>query len=144
EIGQLVEFSLINSVGRLVNESAITDANGVAIVQLNPGDVSGAGSVEASASIGNYVVTGSVNFASAGDAPEVPPPYTVVVDVCDAGPCGTSLGSTPITGAAQGYAEATVLDDNSNPQVGELVTFSLINNVGVLEQTTALTDGAGI
>src|SRR5690606_17082028 len=38
-VGPLVELSLVNNVGVLVNPTAITNNDGVAIVQLNPGAV---------------------------------------------------------------------------------------------------------
>src|SRR5690606_3366847 len=82
-VGQLVSFSLVNSVGVLVNSTSITDADGIAIVQVNPGSVSGAGSVVAGATVGNSQVSGSVNFASAGDAQPIPFPFTISTMVCD-------------------------------------------------------------
>ena len=49
QAGVVVDFSLSNTVGVLISTSAITDALGIAVVQIGPSDVLGAGTVTASA-----------------------------------------------------------------------------------------------
>gem|GEM_PF-2184208 len=154
QAGVLVEFSLVNDVGVLLSSTAITDANGIASVQLAAGDVSGAGIVVVNANPdGNSSITDETAFVSVGDAAADIAPFSIDVQICNAavvsptdvaGLC-VEIGSTdnPITGASQGYAWATVTNDQGVAQSNQLVTFSLLNGNGILESTIALTDTNG-
>ena len=153
QAGVVVDFSLSNTVGVLISTSAITDALGIAVVQIGPSDVLGAGTITASADPdGGSPITVDLPFASDGDAVAVPDPYTVTIEVCNAAivvgaavdvctPIGTA--ASPVTTAAQGYAWALVQSDALVPQANILVTYSLANAFGVLETLTALTDVNG-
>ena len=73
QAGVVVDFTLSNAVGALLTTSAITNGSGLAIVQVGPGAVQGAGSVSASANPdGSSPINVDLAFASDGDGEATP------------------------------------------------------------------------
>jgi hypothetical protein len=153
----LVEFSLSNNVGVLTSLSAITDANGLAIVPIAPGAVSGAGLVTVNANPdGSSAISKSIAFASKGDGVANPLNYQISLNICEeviATPPAlpSSVTCTPIgtvvnpidTAAANSDVWATVTDNLGNPVANILVLFELANEAGALSNTFALTNSNG-
>ncbi len=150
--GAIVQFSLVNNVGSLITETALTNGSGLAIVQLSPGDVKGAGSVSASATVNGVAVSNAINFASAGDDEEEnQTEYTILAQVCTLAATTvvpdvcieTAKQASPIPLNGSRFAWATITDSDNDPVADVIVTFSLLNSIGSLTQTTALTNAAG-
>ena len=138
-----VTFSL-EGQGILTVESQLTDADGIATVELTTGDMEGTGRVTASfASDDSTVITSpSIDFSVAGD---LTPPhpienYSISLDVVD----GSSEGGYRVIGhASPGTVLATLLRDKQ-PVTNEIVSFS-INGQGIINPSvgTALTNNDG-
>ena len=138
-----------SAVGQISPSSAtdLTDANGVAEVQLGAGQVAIAGSVSASSSVSGVTATFSANIQSDGLATTVdtedgtidpPPTITLTVLDVDGNVTDQVAGNTPVT--------VSVLLETSTgaPIVGEVVSFS--SPVGQLTPVTGndLTDANGL
>ncbi len=158
----LVTFSLDGSVGSLgTTTTALTDTNGVATITLGPGTSTGAGTVVATAEpVGGSTVTASANFETLGNGAEAPADYVFSIQessgvevLCDdtfaasAGACsviGDSGNALDFDATSEGYVWATLLDSNSDPVPGAVVTFTLESEVGAILLGSTVTDGAGL
>ncbi|WP_083804851.1 beta strand repeat-containing protein [Shewanella benthica] len=137
-VGKVATFT--STLGNLApsSGSALTNASGVAIVQLNAGDVAGAGSVKVS--IGSS--TASISFETLGDEVIIRPidAYTITLIIEDT--AGNEHRNITLT--APGTVKSILLK-NGIPVSNEVVNFSLIGE-GAINPTSgnALTDANGI
>ncbi len=137
--GAVVTFA--TTLGELdpVLGTALTDNLGVATMTLTAGQVAGAGTASATASVGGSNVTDTVAFTTAGDAPDA---INLELRLLDNTPANFGVSTASITNAVPGYLVATVTN-SSGVVVGEVVSFS--TGLGLLNPTsgTTLTDGNG-
>ena len=134
--GELVTFDFqVAGVARFNNDTgtAVTDAQGIAEIGLVVGDNSGSGTLIASVANGTSTL---VSFTSAGGAGEAGIAYNVVVDITG----GILSQSNPLT------VTASVVDAFGSPVVGELVSFSLSDELVAnfsVANASAITDSLG-
>ena len=69
EASALVNFSVSNAFGVLSQTTALTDANGDAVVQLDPGAETGAGTITVASVLGGTNYSDDINFASSATTP---------------------------------------------------------------------------
>src|SRR5262249_8612533 len=119
--GLVVAFK--TTAGTLSANTATTDINGIAIVQLTAPTSLGTATV--TAAIGGFSANATVKFVAAA-------------------PAGVLLRAFPATINIGGKAEitATVLDVNKNPAPNQTLTFSSPTR-GTLSATTGVTDANG-
>ncbi|WP_342113843.1 beta strand repeat-containing protein [Pseudoduganella sp. OTU4001] len=119
--------------------SALTDANGMASVQLAAGTQAGA-----------YTVTAT--YAASAPATKASANYTVSFAGSSESASTMALAMTDSSGAAfnaltpsKGASVSATLKNNQNlPIAGALVTFSSTDGTAVLNTPTALTDASGV
>ncbi|MGP5155447.1 beta strand repeat-containing protein [Pseudoalteromonas prydzensis] len=158
---QLIQFSL-SGFGKInpSNGTAMTDAAGIAKVDLLTGTEQGAGTISATYKLDETAIFDSNQFTytSKGDAP---PPGTSNEFTIDL----SLLSSTTLTQISEisandsGLVKTTVLDVEGNPAVAKVVTFSStlgnllpssgtaltdLNGVATLNLTSGTIEGAGI
>jgi len=133
-----VTFSLVDDIGELRVTSALSDAEGNASVVLYAGSVTGAGTITAAVEAVTYSVNYSATVITDGGevGGEVNPLDIALLNAQGITTLNVS-SSSPVT------VEASLVIDGQ-PQVGEKVTFRLIDQVGELRITTALTNTNGI
>ncbi len=131
-VGEVVTFS--TSLGALdpASGSALTDINGVATIEIHPGDVEGAGSVTAEV-LG--VISSPIGFTSAGDAALEGKAVQLDIVIAD--------GGSSVSNATPATLSATVIEDGV-AVVGEVVSFT--TTLGNLDPAigTAITNANGI
>ncbi len=133
---QVVNFTF--SKGGLADlsvASALTDANGRAVVVLSPASAgeSGADTLVATVAYGGATISSSGSFSVIGAA-------------SGAAALSVSLSTPNITGTKNASVTATLKDAQGNPVAGQVVNFSFGSGVGTLAQlssNTALTDANG-
>ncbi|MCF4009044.1 hypothetical protein [Rheinheimera sp. UJ63] len=142
---RLVTFS-VEGAGEInpTTGRAMTDANGIARVDLLAGFVASAGEAQAryTNSEGAEIVSDTFTFTSAGDTP-VPgtsPDFAISLTL-------TNSAGAPITEISQatpGVVQATVVDKDGQPVVNKVVSFS--STLGRIQPAfgTALTDSNGV
>ncbi|PKH59162.1 invasin [Shewanella sp. Choline-02u-19] len=137
-VGKVAKFS--STLGNLEpsSGSALTDSSGVAKVQLNAGDVAGAGSVLVAVESS----TASIGFDTLGDEVIVRPIDTYTITLSIENSAGNEHRNITLT--APGIVNAALLN-NGIPVSNEVVNFSLIGE-GAINPTSgnALTDANGI
>lgn len=145
--GEIVTFT--SEVGQLSPSSGsrLTDANGVAEIQLGAGQVARAGSITANSTVVEALVSSSATIESDGLATTVdtgdgtinPPPIITlsVLDV-DGNVTNQVMGNSPVT------LQVLLTTSTGDPIVGEVVSFS--SPVGQLTPVTGtdLTDANGL
>lgn len=140
--GEIINFT--SNVGQLTpaSGSILTNAEGIAEIELSAGDEETAGSVSASGSVSGVSVSDSANIQSDGlqttENPELPPTLELTVLDTDGNVTNQVLGNTPVN------VRVLLTTSDGEPIVGELVTFS--TEVGQLTPSsgTDLTDADGI
>lgn len=135
--GQVIAFSSAGSLGAFNVNTALTDANGQAVVRLTPASasVNGADLVVARATVGTTAISGTIGFqVSPSSGP-----------VTGTGPSiAVSLSTTAVTSAAPATLTAVVRDAAGAPIVGQVVRFSTAGtNIGAFSVLSALTDAFG-
>ncbi|MDP5459830.1 Ig domain-containing protein [Alishewanella sp. SMS8] len=142
---RLVTFS-VDGAGEINPETgrAMTDANGIARVDLLAGFVASAGEAQAryTNSEGAEIVSDTFTFTSAGDTP-LPgdsPDFTVELRLVSS---VSGTDTSEISAANGGQVIATVRDKDANPVVNKVVSFS--SSLGSLRPSTgtALTNALG-
>ncbi len=141
-VDQLVTFSF-NLVDLALFDpgsgTAITDANGVAFIDLLVGTVEGGGLVTARLETGE---TATIGFNSSGDAD--PGNNSITLTIVDK---QSGLASNALSSSTPLIVNALVLDANSNPVVDELITFAFSQEgLAFFEPSsgTALTNATGV
>ncbi|MFB2758959.1 invasin [Shewanella xiamenensis] len=121
--------------------TALTDLNGRAIVTLVTGTNAGAGTVTAAFSLDNEVVSDNYNFEVAGDAPggngEA---NSLSIQLTNS---QTGVATTNISAGQPGKVTVTLVDKDSIPLVGKVVSFASTLGNFLPTQGTALTDSIG-
>ena len=158
---QLIQFNL-SGFGKInpSNGTAMTDAAGIAKVDLLTGTEQGAGTISATYKLDETAIFDSNQFTytSKGDAPPPGISNEFSIDL-------NLLSSTTLTQISEisandsGLVQATVLDVDGNPSSGKVVTFSStlgsllpssgtaltdINGIATLNLTSGTIEGAGI
>ncbi|WP_297897018.1 invasin [Shewanella sp.] len=139
---QTISFNLTGQ-GTLNPSSgtALTDLNGHASVTLVTGTNAGAGTVTASFSLENETITDSFNFEVAGDAPggngEA---NSLSIQLSNS---QTGMPTTNISATQPGKVTVALVDKDSTPLVGKVVSFSSTLGNFLPSQGTALTDSLG-
>jgi len=133
-----VTFSLVDDIGELRVTSALTDADGNASVILYAGSVTGAGTITAAVDDISY----SVNYAATiitddGSVGGVVNPLNIALLTSQGIETLNVSSANPVT------VEASLIIDGQ-PQVGKKITFRLVDQVGELRITTALTNTSGV
>lgn len=142
-VNTLVTFSLSDdTLANFSNDTgtALTNAEGIATIDLEVGSSSGSGEVSGSINIDN--ATGAVGFTSAGPV-SIDQTTVITVNLAsqDGNANNTVSESTPLV------VSALVTNSEQVPLTGELVTFSLSNTrLAMFNNTTgtALTDASGV
>ncbi|MDP2560205.1 hypothetical protein [Psychrobium sp. 1_MG-2023] len=134
--GKKVNLQLTDEIGELLITSALTDSSGVATVKLYAGQTAGAGTVTATADD----VSTSLDFSTSNPDSVVVSPLKLTLSLQDK---TTGAVVTNVDGKEAVSLTATFLD-NDQPVTGTKVSFSLLDNVGSLTVTTALTDSNGV
>ena len=126
--GVVVTFTTTLGVLDPTSGTALTDANGQAVIEIHPGDVEGAGEITGSISSGE---AGRVGFSSAGDGTAI------------AGKVLTISSSTVTISSATPATLTVTVTDGGVAVAGEVITFS--TSLGVLDPAsgTALTNASG-
>ncbi|MEP7300992.1 MAG: Ig-like domain-containing protein [Caldimonas sp.] len=136
-VGELVTFSTVGNLGAFNVSTALTDANGQAVVLLTPASatVNGADLVLAKVTIGTTAVTGTIGFqVSPSSTPVNTGQPTITV----------GLSTTAITSATPATLTATVKDANGVPLPGQVVKFTTAGtSIGSFSISSALTDANG-
>ena len=126
--GVVVTFT--TTLGNLNPNSgtALTDANGQATVEIQAGNVAGAGEITGTVSSGEF---GRIGFATAGDGTTVAGKIITM-----------SANTTNVTAATPATVTATVTNAGA-PVAGEVITFT--TSIGILDPAsgTALTNASG-
>ncbi len=149
--GIVVTFVVTDATLATVSQdTALTDANGLAQVTLSANGTGavGATSISASASVdsttGPVTATGQTSFAvvagSGGGGPAPSP--TLTLQLTNSG--GADI--TAINSSIQGTAKVTIVDGSGAPVPGIIVTFSVANGAlaSISPATTALTNSNGV
>jgi hypothetical protein len=133
--GQVITFSTAGSLGAFSANSALTDANGQAVVQLTPksSTSNGADLVVAKAMVGSAAVTGTIGFQVTPNGATVPtgaPSITLSLST-------TSVSTPPAT------LTGVVRDATGTPIAGQVVTFTTASGLGAFTPSSALSDSTG-
>lgn len=134
-VGQVVSFSSNGGLGAFSSNTVLTDAKGVATVQLSPASptANGADLVVAKVSGTGTETSGTIGFqVVATDLPPVGSPTLAV-----------SLSTTTVTSAAPATVTSTLRDAAGNPLSNSVVKFSTIDGLGAFNPSSALTDANG-
>lgn len=143
---QLIQFNL-SGFGTInpSNGTAMTNNEGIAKIDILAGTEAGAGTVSATyiTEDGSNINSNAYTYTTAGDAPVLglSEDFTIDLSLLSA----TTLAQTSqISASESGLIKALVLDSDSQPAVGEVVTFN--SSLGSLlpSSGTALTDSKGI
>jgi hypothetical protein len=141
-VNRLVTFSVTDGTLATLNPAtALTNASGVAQVNIAPTSLSaqGATTLSANASLGTSTVATQLDFAVVPTVGVSTP--TVTLTIVNAG--NTRVSSIAVGGGF--IARATVLDTASVPVANRLVTFSLTDSsIATLNPLTALTNASGV
>jgi hypothetical protein len=127
-------FSLDGDIGQLLVTSALTDAQGIAKVEIYAGDTVGAGT--ATATVDD--LTDSLDFSTSNPVEEIQPVNLVLKMVDSDGKEILNVSSLEPT-----RLQAT-LTNSGVAAVGVKIDFSLVDEVGELKTSSALTDSNGI
>ena len=143
---QLIQFNL-SGFGKInpSNGTAMTDAAGIAKVDLLTGIEQGAGTVSATYKLDETSVFDSNQFTytSKGDAPPPGTSNDFTIDL-------SLISSTSLTQISEisandsGLVQATILDVDGNPAAGKVVSFSSTLGSLLPSSGTALTDTNGV
>lgn len=122
--------------------TALTDANGVAKVQVTPATAATAGAARLTATsvVGSTTVTGTGNFQTLATATTSGAAVSVALVDANGAPAVSLSNSSSLTG------RATVVDKNGKPIAGALVTFTADANLVALSPSsgTTLSDANGV
>lgn len=129
-----VTFSLDGDIGQLLVTSALTDAQGIAKVEIYAGDTVGAGT--ATATVDD--LTDSLDFSTSNPVEEIQPVNLVLKMVDSDGKEILNVSSLEPT-----RLQAT-LTNSGVAAIGVKINFSLVDEVGELKTSSALTDSNGI
>lgn len=129
-----VLFSLDDEYGELRVTSALTNSEGVASVELFAGTKSGAGTVTATVDSSSAATNFSAVVSDGGNG-TVNPLSLTLKDI-------NGVATLNVSSASPINVEANLVIDGQ-PQMGEKVTFRLVDQVGELRITTALTNSEG-
>ena len=132
---QVVNFSTNSGLGVFNVNSALTNASGVATVQLSPAapTSNGADLVVAKATVAGAPISGTIGFQVS--ATSVPPVGTPSLSIL--------LSSTSVTTSAPADVKVTVKDATGSPVAGQVVKFSTIDGLGTFNPASALSDANG-
>ena len=127
--GIVVNFSTTLGVLSPASGTALTDASGIATIQIHPGETAGAGDITASITSGE---SERIGFTSAGDGQPV------------AGKVVALQSSTSTVNAATPATLTATITNNGVAVVNDVVTFT--STLGILDPAsgTALTNASGI
>ncbi len=133
--GQVVSFSTSGGLGAFSVNSALTNASGVATVQLSPASPTsnGADLAVATASVAGASTSGTIGFSVAATSPPVVGTPSMSI----------ALSSTVVTAAAPATVIATVKDAAGSPVSGQVVKFSSVDPLGTFNPPSALSDANG-
>ena len=134
--GQVVSFSSNSGLGAFYANSVLTDANGVATVQLSPASptANGADLVVAKVTGTGADTSGTIGFqVSAANLPPVGAPTLAI-----------SLSNTKVTTSAPVTVTSTLKDAAGNPLANAVVKYSTIDGLGAFNPSSALTDANGM
>jgi 5-hydroxyisourate hydrolase-like protein (transthyretin family) len=134
--GQVVSFSTASTaIGRFEPASALTNAAGVASVQLTPLSPAAAGADLAIATslFGTDEVRGTVGFQvqASSTTPGGLPSISI------------ALSNTAVTTAAPATISSVLRDASGAPLAGQVVKFSTVDGLGTFNVPSALTDANG-
>jgi 5-hydroxyisourate hydrolase-like protein (transthyretin family) len=131
--GQLVQFSSQFGLVKFDASTAVTDATGIASVNVTPatGTSNGADVVRANVTVAGIAATDSK-------------PVQVVSATSPGAPVlQLGLSSTSVSSAVPATVTATLTDSRGLPVAGQVVTFAVIRGLGRTNVSTALTDANG-
>ncbi|MFO1293761.1 MAG: hypothetical protein U1F07_11920 [Rubrivivax sp.] len=132
--GQLVQFSTQLGLGKFDMQSALTGADGVAMVTIRPATNQTAGGdlVLATTTVGGTAISGAAGVQMvATAAPTAEPAITV------------SVAPTTVTAASPGTVKARVVSSTGAAVAGQMVQFSSQLGLGRFSAPSALTDADG-
>lgn len=132
--GKKVTFSLDGSIGQLLVTTALTGADGVAKVQIHAGSSVGAGT--ATVTVDN--VTSNLDFSTTNPVAVIQAVNLKISLVDNSGKVVSNVSSLE-----PAKLQAT-LTHSGNPTAGVKIDFSLADDHGKLQVTSALTDSKGI
>ncbi|WP_231620112.1 beta strand repeat-containing protein [Pseudoalteromonas sp. NGC95] len=139
--GGRITFALADNIGSLAQSSALTQADGLATIELTAGTTEGAGEVTATYSINGESYSSTFSFSSAGDSEQnIESDFTIELKGLSQSD-GTE--ATAVTAANPLNIQATLFDDEGSVVVAERITFALSDNIGVLDKTSDLTNEMG-
>lgn len=139
--GGRITFALADNIGSLAQSSALTQADGLATIELTAGTTEGAGEVIATYSINGESYSSTFSFSSAGDSEQnIESDFTIELKGLSQSD-GTE--ATAVTAANPLNIQATLFDDEGSVVVAERITFALSDNIGVLDKTSDLTNEMG-
>ncbi|WP_418357104.1 beta strand repeat-containing protein [Shewanella basaltis] len=139
---ELIQFTIIGQ-GQINPTSghALTDASGVAKVNLLTGLVEGAGTIEAAFVLGTEILTNSFNYSVVGDAPGGDGEnLTLSIELFDA---TTGLPTVNVSQASPGRARVYLVDRDNNPVPGAVISYTSSLGEFLPAVGTALTNNAG-
>ncbi|OIQ48326.1 MAG: hypothetical protein BM565_01895 [Gammaproteobacteria bacterium MedPE] len=129
-----VSFSLDGNIGQLLVTSGLTNAEGIAKVEIHAGSTVGAGT----ATVTVDDLTDSLDFSTSNPVAVIEPVNLAIKLVDDNGATINNVSSIE-----PAKIEAT-LTHSGEPTAGVKVDFTLGNDIGELKVTSALTDSNGI
>lgn len=127
--GQLVSFSSTLGIFNPGAGTALTDASGQAVIQIQAGSVAGAGEITAAINSGEF---GTIGFNTAGDGGSSGSAVSIALQLVSA---RTDQPTQTVTSSDPGRIVATVTGISSQT----IVTFS--TDIGSIPIATAITDG---
>jgi len=139
--GARITFALADNIGSLAQSSALTQADGLATIELTAGTTEGAGEVTATYSINGESYSSTFSFSSVGDSEQnIESDFTIELKGLSQSD-GTE--ATAVTAANPLNIQAILFDDEGSVVVAERITFALSDNIGVLDKTSDLTNEMG-
>jgi len=134
--GEVITFT--TTLGTLSPATQLTDSSGDAAINVNADDSSGAGTVTASATVGDYTVTVDLNFVIGAQSAAT----DVAMSLQDS--LGVSAGTidNPVSSINPGVLRVTLTDAAGDPVTSQVVTF--VADIGIVSPATQLTDSTGV
>lgn len=133
--GEVINFAINSSIGSLNNTTALTNANGIAEVEITNND-GATGATSITASIND--ISASANFEYEPDPNANTNTPIIVVELIN------SNGAVNEFAAGESVAiRATLLDEDRTAVQGEIISFSVNNSDISVSPTTALTSITG-
>jgi hypothetical protein len=133
-VNKKVTFSLDGDVGQLLITTALTNSDGIAAVEIHAGSIVGAGT----ATVTIDSLTDTVDFSTSNPVAVIAPVNLTITLVNELGESVKNVSSIE-----PARLQAT-LTNSGLASAGVKVTFLLVDAIGELKTTSALTDDKGV